>query len=122
MKYEEMFNEYIKYIGVSENNFKKYIIENKLDDTDGTNIYFDLVVTPYLIDQIKCNNNELIIKSFDFIEVSLNDNNRDIVSLVEFSLLEGLISEIGEKINEFKGYFGDKTKKSIDSIKKYIIC
>lgn len=121
MKYNEMFNEFKKYVGVSENKLLKYIIENNIDEQDGMHIWFEFVVTPFLLDAIKNNKTKEITKSFEFIELCLNSKDKEITEVIEFSLLEGLVANIGININILDKYSGDETKKSIESIKKYII-
>ena len=118
MKYEEMFNEYKKYVGISDEDIAKYIDENNIDENDGIHIWFEFVVTPIVLDAIKNNNSNLIAKSFEFVENVLKTDDRDITEVIEFSLLEGIVSELGEKINEIDLYFGAETSKSIGAIKK----
>ena len=120
MKYEEMFNEYKKYVGISDEDIAKYIDENSIDENDGMHIWFEFVVTPIVLDAIKNNNSNLIAKSFEFVENVLKTDDRDITEVIEFSLLEGIVSELGEKINDIDLYFGPETSKSIGAIKKYI--
>jgi endonuclease IV len=120
MVYNEMFNEFKKYVGINDNELSNYISENNIDNSDGMHIWFEFVITPYLINIIKNNNVNKIIKSFEFIEQCLRTKNTDITEVIEFSLLEGVVAEIGLKINELYIYFGEETIKSIDCIKKYI--
>lgn len=103
MKYNEMFNEFKKYVGVSDNKLSKYIIENNIDEQDGMHIWFEFVVAPFLLDAIK------------------NNKTKEITEVIEFSLLEGIVADIGININILDKYLGNETKKSIVSIKKYII-
>lgn len=121
MKYNEMFNEFKKYVGVSDNKLSKYIIENNIDEQDGMHIWFEFVVTPFLLDAIKNNKTKEITKSFEFIELCLNSKDKEITEVIEFSLLEGIVADIGININILNKYLGNETKKSIVSIKKYII-
>ncbi len=121
MKYNEMFNEFKKYVGVSENDLSKYINENNIDEQDGMHVWFEFVVTPFLLDAIKNNKTKEITKSFEFIELCLNSKDKEITEVIEFSLLEGIVADIGININVLGKYLGDETKKSIVSIKKYII-
>jgi endonuclease IV len=120
MVYNEMFNEFKKYVGINDNELSNYISENNIDNSDGMHIWFEFVITPYLINIIKNNNVNKIIKSFEFVEQCLKIKNTDITEVIEFSLLEGVVAEIGLKINELYIYFGEETIKSIDCIKKYI--
>lgn len=121
MKYNEMFNEFKKYVGVSDNKLSKYKIENNIDEQDGMHIWFEFVVTPFLLAAIKNNKTKEITKSFEFIELCLNSKNKEITEVIEFSLLEGIVADIGININILDKYLGNETKKSIVSIKKYII-
>lgn len=121
MKYNEMFNEFKKYVGVSDNKLSKYIIENNIDEQDGMHIWFEFVVAPFLLDAIKNNKTKEITKSFEFIELCLNSKDKEITEVIEFSLLEGIVADIGININILDKYLGNETKKSIVSIKKYII-
>ena len=120
MVYNEMFNEFKKYVGINDDELSNYISENNIDNSDGMHIWFEFVITPYLINIIKNNNINKIIKSFEFVEQCLKTKNTDITEVIEFSLLEGVVAEIGLKINELYIYFGEETIKSIDCIKKYI--
>ena len=120
MKYEEMFNEYKKYVGISDDDIAKYITENNIDENDGMHIWFEFVVTPIVLDAIKSNNQNLITKSFEFVENALKTGDKDITEVIEFSFLEGIVAELGKNINEIDLYFGVETLKSINEIKKYI--
>lgn len=121
MNYSEMFNEFKKYVDVSENDLSKYINENNIDEQDGMHVWFEFVVTPFLLDAIKNNKTNEITKSFEFIELCLNSKDKEITEVIEFSLLEGIVADIGININVLGKYLGNETKKSIVSIKKYII-
>ncbi len=121
MNYSEMFNEFKKYVDVSENDLSKYINENNIDEQDGMHVWFEFVVTPFLLDAIKNNKTKEITKSFEFIELCLNSKDKEITEVIEFSLLEGIVADIGININVLGKYLGNETKKSIVSIKKYII-
>ena len=120
MKYEKMFNEYKKYVGISDDDIAKYITENNIDENDGMHIWFEFVVTPIVLDAIKSNNQSLITKSFEFVENALKTGDKDITEVIEFSFLEGIVAELGKNINEIDLYFGVETLKSINEIKKYI--
>ena len=120
MKYEEMFNEYKKYVGISDDDIAKYITENNIDENDGMHIWFEFVVTPIVLDAIKNNNQSLITKSFEFVENTLKTGDKDITEVIEFSFLEGIVAELGKNINKIDLYFGVETLKSINEIKKYI--
>ncbi len=120
MIYDEMFNELKKYVGLSNETILYYTEENNVDETDGMHIWFEFVVTPFVLAAIKNNDDVILTKSFEFIEESLKSSDKDITELIEFSLLEGMVAEIGENIKKIEHYFGDETKKSVDSIKRYI--
>lgn len=120
MVYNELFKEYMEYVGLSNNDVSCYIAENNLDEDDGMHVWYEFVVTPILVNAIKNNDNNILTKSFEFIEECLKSDDKDVTEVIEFSLLEGIIAEIGEDIKNIDLYFGDETMKSIDSIKKYI--
>lgn len=118
--YNELFKEYIIYVGLSNDDVSCYIAGNNLDEEDGMHVWYEFVVTPIVLNAIKNNDNNILTKSFKFIEECLKSDDKDVTEVIEFSLLEGIIAGIGEDIKNIDLYFGDETMKSIDFIKKYI--
>lgn len=116
-----MFKEFKNYVGISNEELSTYIEENNIDENDGMHIWFEFVITPFLLKSINNNEYEKIIKSFEFIEKCLNLKDKEITGVIEFSLLEGLVAQLGSKIIDLYVYCGDETLKSINVIKKYII-
>lgn len=119
--YENLVNDYKKFVSIKNEDLDRYLQENSIDETDGIHIWFDFVITPFVLDSIKNKKTEIIEKTFDFVEECLLENDIKIGEVVEFSLLEGLVSELGEDLIKFKPYFKKETLNSIENIKNYII-
>ncbi len=118
MKYEELYKDFIALFPEDEGFFKEKSHENKAEETDGMHIMFGLVVLPY-IKKIVNESPEKSKKAFSFFEDMEKSGNPRIAEVLEFTILEDLLSNEKDSIDLYAKYFEPETTEAAKSIGKW---
>ena len=75
--------------------FREWEAKNSLDsdDPEMMHVYFGLIVTPYVVSLAKEKQLEKLKKAFQFFEDMAKDTDNEVQGVLQFSVLENLISE-----------------------------
>lgn len=79
--------------------FREWETKNSLgpDDPEMMHVYFGLIVTPYVVSLAKEKQLEKLKKAFQFFEDMAKDTDNEVQGVLQFSVLENLISEKKER-------------------------
>ena len=75
-------------------------------------IMFGMVVVPFIVDLVKKDENDKLEKAFSFFEDMINDKNNLVSEVVEFTILEDLLSSGQDVLDKCKVYMGNETLDS----------
>ncbi|MBR6383967.1 MAG: hypothetical protein IKS56_08290 [Lachnospiraceae bacterium] len=118
MKYEELYKDFISIFPEDSDFFEEKSRENDAEESDGMHIMFGLVVLPY-IKKIIQESPEKSVKAFSFFEDMEKSGDSKIAEVLEFSILEYLLSNEKESIDLYAKYFGPETTEAAKSIGKW---
>ena len=118
MKYEELYRDFIALFPEDKEYFEKQCLENDVEEEDGMHIMFGLVVLPF-IKRIVRESKDKSKKAFEFIEQMEKSGNSQIAEVVEFTILEDLVSNEKDSIDMYSVYFGDETKLAAEAVGKW---
>lgn len=117
MKYDELYHDFVALFPEDKEYFEKLCFENDVDEGDGMHIMFGLVVLPF-IKKVVRESKDKSKKAFDFFERMEISGDSQIAEVVEFTILEDLISNERDSLNLYSIYFGDETKLAAEAVGK----
>ena len=121
MKYENLYNDFKNLFPSDINKLDKLASDNLIDDSDGMHVIFGMVVVPFLVELVKNNDTNKIRIAFDFFEKMAKDSNSMISEVLEFTILEDIISRGKKIINICKPYMKKNTLDSCMKVEKYML-
>lgn len=121
MKYENLYNEFICLFPDDKQEINKIAKEAFVDSNDGMHVKFGMVVVPYIMVLLENNEQQKLITAFDFFEKMADSNESMISEVLEFTVLEDIISRGKDILDMCKLYMKQKTKESCLSVEKYLM-
>ena len=118
MKYEKLYRDFIELFPDDKDYFERIRLENDVEENEGMHIMFGFVVLPF-IKKIVRESEEKSKTAFDFFEKMEKSGDSKIAEVVEFTILEDLISNERESFELYSVYFGDETKLAVQAIAKW---
>ena len=121
MKYETLYDDFISLFPDD-----KFALEGKakslcIDETDGVHVWFGMIVVPFVIELLNSNKVSKLHLAFNFFEKMALSNDSRIEEVLEFSVLEEILSAENKEINHLKKYMGEKTLEYCLNAEKYIL-
>jgi len=119
MRYSELFSSFENLFPEDANVFEELKEKNSVDEEDGMHPLFGLVVVQYL--------KAFVLKSpvkaqraFDFFEIMEESDDPMIAEVLEFSVLENILTDEDINYNLWINYCGEETKKAVEKIIKWL--
>ena len=94
--------------------------EVSAEPSDGMHIMFGMVIVPYVMELMASCNDFKLKLCFRFFEQMANEEDAMISEVLEFTVLENLISNGRETLNKCKAYMGKKTLECCSMVEKYM--
>ena len=122
MKYQDLYLSFKEEFKKDGDIFEALEKENKLgsDDSEMIHVYFCLVVCPYVYDLLKKKDDEKLRKVFAFFENMANDPDVEIQGVLQFSVLENIVTESKEIYKAAQKYIGPETKTFVNQVSTYM--
>lgn len=117
MKYDELYNDFKSLFPEDEGFFKSVEEETGAGSDDGFHVLFCMNVVPS-VKKIVVESPEKAKRAFDYFEQMEKSENSMIAEVVEFSILENLLTEEPDLVNKCAEYYGDETKEAAQSVGK----
>ena len=95
--------------------------EAHVDNSDGMHIFFTFVVAPFLQCLFTHKDKKSIQTAFDFFEKMATSGNMEIGEVLEYSILENLVSQGKDHLTQYKQYMGKETIACCLEIERYTI-
>ena len=118
MKYEEIYNDFVSLFPDDIEYFNEKERETGADTGTGMHVVFGMIVAPFVI-KITKESPDKAKKAFDFFETMETSEDARIAELVEFTILENLLTEDKDMIPEYEKYFGEETKIAAKAVEKW---
>ncbi len=119
MKYEKLYVDFINMFPEDIKFFENRKKDTGADEDDGMHVVFGMIIVPY-IRKIVIESVEKARKAFDFFEQMETSEDTRIAEVLEFSVLENILSDDKELLNIYAKYYGKETKLAVDSLNKWI--
>lgn len=120
MTYETLYHEFKNEFQEDSPVFEHYAKKSNVDETDGMHVIFSFVVVPFVVNLFKNNDVEKLKKSFDFFENMAASNDAKITEVLEFTVLENLMSIEKSFFEGIKKFMGPETLKSCQNVGAYL--
>ncbi len=121
MKYEELYKDFAKLFPDDEVVLNDLEISADVDEEDGMHILFGMVVFPFISKLVEDGENEKLKRVFDFLEQMASSKDSRICEVLEFTILENIITSGKDFLNICKPYMGSETGKSCEYIERYLM-
>ncbi len=118
MKYEDLYSDFISLFPEDMDFFKKREEETGADVADGIHVVFGMVVVPFITKIVK-ETPDKAKKAFEFFEEMETSGDSQIAEVLEFTVLENLLTEDKGMIPEYAKYFGEETKAAATAVGKW---
>ena len=118
MKYEEIYDEFKKLFPEYADYFKAKEEETGAEVETGMHVVFGMVVVPFVAKIVK-ESPDKAKKAFDYFEKMETSGDPKIAEVVEFTILENLLTEDKEAVPEYEKYFGEETKVAAKAVGKW---
>ena len=118
MKYKGLYNDFISMFPDDLDYFKDLERETGADSECGMHVVFEMVVIPFVTKLVK-ESPDKAKKAFDYFEKMETSDDPKIAEVVEFTILENLLTEDKEMVPEYEKYFGEETKKAAKAVGKW---
>lgn len=103
--------------------FREWEAKNSLDpdDPEMMHVYFGLIVTPYVVSLAKTKQLVKLKKAFQFFEDMAKDTDNEVQGVLQFSVLENLISEKKSVLSLLEKCFGPRTRDLMERVCIYMV-
>lgn len=121
MKYDTLYDEFTQCFPEDLPRFQEIAECAAAERSDGMHVMFGMVVIPFVIEQLEKCNEPKLKRAFDFFERMAEDDNTMISEVLEFTVLEDLISRGDSTLEKCKTYMGQKTRERCSIVEKYMM-
>ena len=120
MTYENLYSDFKKLFPENITLLDKVANDANADENDGMHIMFSFVVVPFVLNLLNNGNSDKLKVAFDFFEKMAVSDSSDITEVLEFTVIENLMSN-GKKLYEnAKKYMGTETIICCKRVEKYL--
>lgn len=120
MNYDSLYSYFITFVPQYRTWLERKCMECHAEESDGMHIMFGMVVVPFVIELLHACDTETLKKVFAFFEDMALTSDKEIQEVLEFTVLEGLISAGEGILLQCKTYMGPETMESCISVEQYI--
>ena len=121
MTYDTIYSDFLSIFKEDTDYLNSIADENAVDNEDGKHIQFGMVVFPYILHLAKIKDTDKLTKAFDFLEEMLSTQDTMICEIVEFTILENLISEDKNILEYCRQFMKPRTIQSCHSVENYMM-
>lgn len=118
MKYENLYDDFIKMFPDESDYFKMRVEETSAEREDGMHIMFGMVVCPFIL-KVADEDPEKTQRAFDFIEEMEKCGDERIVNLAEVTVLEDLMTDKQGGMKKLGKYLGEESKETVKHLSQF---
>ena len=120
MMYDRLYSDFKALFPEDSDVFNKLSREANADESDGVHVMFSFVIIPFVLSLMNENNTDKLKTAFDYFEKMALSDSADITEVLEFTVIENLMSN-GQRIYESaKKYMKPETIKCCKRAEKYL--
>ncbi len=118
MEYKDLYNDFVKLFPDDIEFFRSKEEETGADTGDGIHVVFAMVVVPF-VKKTVFESPEKAEIAFKFFEEMERSSDPKIAEVLEFTVLENLLTDDQSMLPEYKKFFGEETKKAAETVAKW---
>lgn len=116
-----MYEEFLSLFPDDVDRLSEKASEVSAEPSDGMHVMFGMVVVPFVMELLECKDERKLKIAFDFFEEMAKAENSMISEVLEFTILEDIISRGKVTLDKCKHYMKRNTLDSCSVIEKYMI-
>lgn len=120
MSYYELYTEFKNLFIEKTDVLDKLEKDANAEESDGMHIMFSFVVIPFVIELLKQDDSKDLNKAFAFFEKMAASELSEITEVLEFTVIENLISNGSSLYTRSKKYMGKNTLECCRRIEQYL--
>ena len=120
MEYEALYSNFRTLFSSDSDLLDQLEQAANADESDGMHILFSFVVIPFVIGLLHENNTEKLTRAFGFFEEMASSDDTAITEVLEFTVIENLMSNGKTVYEQAVKFRGPETLKSLDAVSRYL--
>ena len=120
MKYATLYDKFFSRFPYDAEELKKKAEEASAEPSDGMHVMFGMVVVPFVMELLERGDERKLAVAFDFFEEMAEAENTMISEVLEFTILEDIISRGKVILSQCKRYMKHKTLENCFTVEKYM--
>ena len=120
MTYNNLYSEFVALFPECSETFKSLAAEANADETDGMHIMFSFVIIPFVFNLLNDDDSKKLEKAFDYFEKMASSDSTDITEVLEFTVIENLVSNGKTIYDKAKTYMNDNMLACCNRIEQYL--
>lgn len=106
MDYNNLYSDFSALFPECTDELKALANAADAEETDGMHIMFSFVVIPFVLDLLNNDETDKLKRAFDYFESMALSDSVDITEVLEFTIIENLMSNGQAVYNKAKNYMG----------------
>ena len=120
MIYDNLYSDFKSLFSEKNDLLNRLSNKANAEETDGMHIMFSFVVIPFVLILLKNEDVENLKKAFSYFEKMALSDISDITEVLEFTVIENLMSNGDKVFEDSKKYMGNEMLKCCETVKKYL--
>ena len=120
MDYNSLYSDFRTLFSSDSDRLDQLAKAANTDESDGMHIMFSFVVIPFVIGLLHENNTEKLTRAFGFFEEMASSDDIAITEVLEFSVIENLMSNGKTVYEQAVKFMGPETLKSLEAVSRYL--
>lgn len=120
MTYDNLYADFENLFPDCINQFQNLAIAANADPSDGMHVMFSFVVVPFVLDLLRNDAHDRLVKAFDFFEKMAKSDAADISEVLEFTIVENLMSNGRPLYEKAQSYMGHETLDCCRRAEQYL--
>lgn len=120
MTYSELYHDFQALFPTKTIQLDQLAKSALADESDGMHIMFSFVVVPFVIRLLKEDDSEALTQAFRFFEEMASSGDAKITEVLEFTVIENLMSNGVAIFEAAKKYMGTEMLKSCENVSQYL--
>ncbi len=121
VKYEGLYDEFVQSFPDDLSRLQEIAVSASAEPSDGMHIMFGMVIMPFLMVLLENREETKLKAAFDFFERMAESDDSMISEVLEFTILEDIISRGKFTLGRCKTYMGQKPLEHCSAVEKYMM-
>ena len=107
MNYDNLYSDFKALFNECTDELNAFAKAAGAEETDGMHIMFSFVVIPFVLKLLNNDDADKLKRAFDYFERMASSDSADITEVLEFTVIENLLSNGSSVYDKAKQYMGD---------------